>query len=365
MEENKENKNGLWSLTFVMVLAINALNAISSYMINPILPEYLVSKGIGFGYTGLVSSLMSWVSLFFTPVSGFASDRFSKKKMLILSFISISVSMFLYTVFSGLSGIVLVRMFHGLCFALTSTLSLAFASEFVSVDQIAEGMAYLSLGQLIGSMFGPQIGSSIYDFFGGDAVFYVSCLLNIMALAMTLFLPYKTKQTSKGALRIRFSDLYASELNIYVILITIFSIANGIISYYLKDFGRQRNILNVSLFFTVNSLFMAFSKPFSSRIHDRKGIAFILYPAFAINALSMIAIANSYALPLLLAAAVLKALGQGCGSPAIQAESVKILGDKRSGVAVSTCLIGQNIGNAIGPIIGNQLIVADGYTFVL
>ena len=78
----------------------------------------------------------------------------------------------------------------------------------------------------------------------------------------------------------------------------------------------------------------------------------------------MIAIANSYALPLLLAAAVLKALGQGCGSPAIQAESVKILGDKRSGVAVSTCLIGQNIGNAIGPIIGNQLIVSYGYTFV-
>ena len=55
-------------------------------------------------------------------------------------------------------------------------------------------------------------------------------------------------------------------------------------------------------------------------------------------------------------AAVFKAIGQGNGTPAIQAESVKKLGPGRNGVAISTCFIGQDIGNATGPIFASFLI---------
>ena len=362
----ESEKNGsVWSLLFILVLCINSLNSIAVYMLNPIMSEFIVTKGIAFEYTGMISGLLSWIALFFTPFAGMASDRVNKKKMLLASYTLFTLCMFLYLRADNLFLMFGVRFLHGVAFAVTSTLSLAFASDFVAPDRIAEGLAYLSLGQLIGSMFGPQIGSTIYDLASGNAVFLFAGIASLISVLIILILPYKPRETEKKRfVRVRFRDLYAAELTVYMILIGIFSFGNGIISYYLKSMGTQRSIPNIALFFTLNSLAMLLFKPFSSRLHDRKGIGYILYPAFLINAAAMVILARAYTLIPVLAASVLKALGQGCGSPAIQAESVKMLGRKRAGVAVSTCLIGMNIGQALGPMVGVQIISAYGYAAV-
>ena len=56
-----------------------------------------------------------------------------------------------------------------------------------------------------------------------------------------------------------------------------------------------------------------------------------------------------------------KALGQGSGTPSPQAYVVKTLDKSRAGVATSTIMIGQNVGNAIAPIIGSFFVTAYGY----
>ena len=88
-----------------------------------------------------------------------------------------------------------------------------------------------------------------------------------------------------------------------------------------------------------------------------------MYPSFVVSAISFIVLAHSYTLVPVLLAAVLKAVSQGVGSPALQAESAKIAGEGKSGAAISTCLSGQDIGNAIGPVIGSALIARKGYGF--
>lgn len=77
-----KEQNRLWTVPFILVLFVNALNGISSYMVNPAMPEFLVSKGIPFALTGLISSLLSWVALAMRPFSGAMSDRFNKKKIM-------------------------------------------------------------------------------------------------------------------------------------------------------------------------------------------------------------------------------------------------------------------------------------------
>ena len=54
-------------------------------------------------------------------------------------------------------------------------------------------------------------------------------------------------------------------------------------------------------------------------------------------------------------------MGQGNGTPAIQAESIKKLDSSKSGVAISTCFIGQDIGNAVGPIYASSMAGIVGY----
>ena len=63
----------------------------------------------------------------------------------------------------------------------------------------------------------------------------------------------------------------------------------------------------------------------------------------------------------MLIAAVLKAVGQGSGQSAIQADSVRKLGLQRSGVASSSCYIGMDLGNVLGPAIGAFVISGSGY----
>ena len=93
----------------------------------------------------------------------------------------------------------------------------------------------------------------------------------------------------------------------------------------------------------------------SGKLLDKKGVAFILYPAYIFSAISFSLLANAWSLLPVLVAAVFKAVGQGIGTPAIQAESVKKCGVEKSGVAISTCFIGQDIGNGLGPIFASML----------
>ena len=171
---------------------------------------------------------------------------------------------------------------------------------------------------------------------------------------------HKPKDSSANR-KFKLEDFFAKELLLYVILISILTLGNGIISYYLVDFGESRGIENISLFFTAYSITLLIIKPFIGKLQDKKGIKVILYPAFVLYAIGIVILSKAYTLIPVLIAAILKALGQGNGTPAIQAESVKRLPSDRSGVAISTCFIGQDIGNAVGPIFASSTAGVVGY----
>ena len=82
--------------------------------------------------------------------------------------------------------------------------------------------------------------------------------LCLICLFMIFVIPYQfVEQKGKRAgKKMTFSDFFAKELLIYVFLIGLFSFGNGIISYYLINFGEVRGIANIALFFTVYSVAM-------------------------------------------------------------------------------------------------------------
>lgn len=94
---------------------------------------------------------------------------------------------------------------------------------------------------------------------------------------------------------------------------------------------------------------------------DKKGVFIILIPAFFFAAFGMTCIGIGQSLGMMLAAGLFKALGQGSGTPSLQAYCVKTLDKSRAGVASSTILIGQSIGNAVSPIVGSFVVKASGY----
>lgn len=352
----------IFTLPFMMILFLSVLSGSAAFMVNPILPQYLVSKGAPMQITGIISSLMSLVALMGRPFSGAAGDRFNKKKLLVISYCLSIICLYLYSIADSVEMIIFVRILNGISFSLSGTVSMAFGAEFLPLSRLGEGLSYIGIGTVISTMIGPQLGDIIQSYYGMEAIFIWACFINMLCAFGTWLLPYKPQvKEKKEKFKFRLEDFFAFDLIIYVFLIGMLSIGNGILLYYLKDFGEKRNIANITLFYTVGSIATILSKPFTGKLLDRKSIDFTLYPAFVISALFAFIFARAESLPLILVAAVLKSVGQGSGQSAIQTETLRQLGLKKSGVASSTCYIGMDLGNVIGPAIGAFVISNSGY----
>lgn len=258
-----------------------------------------------------------------TPFWGSKCDESDLKKLAIFAYGGIAVSTFMYSLADSMITIIIVRALHGIFFGLSTTLSVTFAVKYVSKSRLAEGVGYIDMGSLVGNLIGPQIGSTISDLYGVNNLFYVCFALGVICIAFTMLVPYKFEKVVKIKKKKQFSDYYEKELTVYMILVSIFSLGNGIISYYLKPMGTERNIANISLFFTVYALVLMVLKPITGKIQDKVCLKVILYPACVIYTIGVIVLANGYSLLPILIAAVLKAIGQGSGTTAIQADAIK------------------------------------------
>lgn len=359
MTNKKQDK--ILSLSFILIFFVSALGGSASYMINPILPSFLISRGAPMEITGIISSLMSLVALFGRPFVGALSDRVNKKILMVTSYSLSIVCLFLYSISNSVEMIVIVRIINGIAFCLSTTVSIAFGAEFIPISRMGEGISYLGLATIVSTMLGPELGDLAEKYFGLNGVFIWAALLYLICAITTFVLPYNYVKKETKTFKFKLNDFFAFDLWMYVILICIIMVGNGILLYYLKDFGASRNIDNITIFYTVGTVATFLSKPIIGKYIDKYTIDKILFPSLIVTAIFAFIFAKSYALPLLLISAVLKAIGQGTGQSVIQAESVKRLGINKAGVASSTCYIGMDLGNVLGPTIGAYIIADAGY----
>ena len=356
-----KDKERIFTIPFLMVLTMSVVSGSASYMVNPILPAFLVSRGAPMEITGIISSLMSLVALFGRPFAGAASDRFNKKNLMILSYVLSIFCLLLYTKADTVAMIVFVRILNGIAFSLSGTVSMAFGADFLPLERLGEGLSYIGIGTVVSTMIGPQLGDFVDAHFGMETIFVWAGILNLVCAIGTYLIPYKPIIRTREKFHFKAENFFAPELFMYVFLIGMLSVGNGILLYYLKDFGNNRGIANISLYYTASSITTVLTKPFTGKWLDKKGVAYTLYPAFVISVIFAFCFARAYTLPMVLFAAVLKAIGQGSGSSAIQVDSVRKLGLERSGVASSSCYIGMDLGNILGPAIGAFVISGSGY----
>ena len=72
-------------------------------------------------------------------------------------------------------------------------------------------------------------------------------------------------------------------------------------------------------------------------------------------AVSLYLLAGAGSLAAVVLVAVLYGIGVGAGQPALQAQSTKEVKLEQVGIAVSTCYLGNDIGQGIGPVLGGMV----------
>ncbi len=350
----------LWNRSYIMILVLSIFINSASYMVTPFITKFALSLGAPLTIATTIASLLSVSALVLRPFAGRAADMFSRKRIILIANIVSICCILGMTQVKSVTGLVICRLLQGIAFSFNGVAMMAFNSMFIPRDKLGEGMGWMALSTIVSQSVGPNLGTFIVDRYGYAMSFFIAAGITMIGMVIFCFIPY-TKAESTGSKKFDINDFISMRLIPYACVLALFSAGNGLITSMLVVFGEHRGIENVSMFFTAYSIVMFMIRPISGKIVDRKGLRIVLYPSLVIASVAFFILSGASTLTAVVIAGILKAIGQGSGSPAIQSTSLKMIGREKAGVVSSTCYIGADVGNALAPIIGGYVAEHYGY----
>ncbi|CCX36680.1 arabinose efflux permease family protein [Clostridium sp. CAG:1013] len=357
-----EKKEKLWTPKYAVVLLNMLCNGMAGMMTLPIVAKYALSVGADLTSASAIAGMMSLVALVVCPFAGVLCDKGNRKYILIAANLGYGLSLALHCVCVTIPALIAVRMATGLFFSVCTVANVAYSSAYIPKTRTGEGLGYVGLSTIIAQALGPMVGMKLQETGGYSLTFLVAGGFAFLCIFFLVILPYPaTHSVGSGQKGLHLRDLFAAKFTLFMLMAFLFSSAGGLISTYLAIIADARQIADVTMYFTVFSILSVALRPITGRILDTKGIFCLIIPAFLGCGLCMIFVGVGQALIMFLIASVFGAIGQGSGLPSIQAHCVKMVDKTSAGVATSTIMIGQNVGNAVAPVIGSFFIGAFDY----
>lgn len=363
MENNKpvmQEQTKLWNKSYIMILVLSIFVNSASYMVTPFITKFALSLGAPLTIATTIASLLSVSALVLRPFAGRASDKFSRKNIILIANGISILCIVAMTQVKSVTALVIVRLMQGIAFSFTGVAMMAFNSMFIPKDRLGEGMGWMALSTIVSQSVGPNLGLWIVERYGYSASFFLAALVTLIGMVIFFFIPYQ-KNENPSVNKFDINDFIAVRLIPYALVLALFSGGNGLITSMLVVYGEHKGIENIGMFYTAYSTVMFLIRPISGKLVDKKGLKYVLYPSIVIASCAFFILGSAKTLIVVVIAGILKAIGQGSGSPAIQSTALKMIGRDKAGVVSSTCYIGADVGNAIAPILGGYVAENFGY----
>lgn len=363
--QRKTDQQALWNHPYCTLSFVNVLSNLGFSIVLTTMTTYTLSMGATLSLAGTIASLFSFAAMLVRPFGGYLFDRISKKTVYILSTMLMGLTVLGYSFAGSLPVLMVIRVVHGALFGVSTTAAMALVTRFIPRERTSEGLGYFNAGTLVGQAVGPVIGSALIASISFRTMYTLIALS--MALPPLFFclvrLPEDgTVQAPKEPFRL--SRLIETRFLVFAIVGGMFSYYNGTTNSFVLSIGQERGIQNISLFFTVASVSLIVIRIVVGRAADRASLKVMVLSSLCITMLSMLLLAQAWTLPMCLAAALLKSIGQGMGHVTLQGEAMKRADAARTGVVASTMLLGSDIGNTLGPTVSGIIAQHSSYAAV-
>ena len=344
--------------------------SIAHFSVNPLVASYAVHLGASAFITGLLAGELFGVALSMRPVSGNVITKFDKRKLMILVLFIGGLANIGYALFHNITAFTLIRLIHGLQYALVGALTMTLAGDNLPKEKMASGLGIYATASTIGMAIGPSLGVYVLNFgtylkddsFGFTCLFLFSMIVCFIGIIPSyILLPdKKTKEEilSTGAWYKNIASIHA--LPMAVLMFFIF-MGWSLYNTYIVEFAKEAGISGEGSFYMILALALLVSRPASGWLTDRFGLGKVLYPALIIFALSFFIVGNSRSLNILLLGAIIASIGFGSFQPAVYSMCILSETPLKRGVASNTLYIGVDIGLFMGPILGG--FVKDMYNY--
>jgi MFS family permease len=366
-ETTREATRRLWTREFVILALANFVNASNFYLLMVITSSYAIDHfGTDSGVAGLVTGMFIVGALISRLVAGRMLGLLSYRRTLMIGLAVALAASLLYSLAPTVELFILIRVVHGFGFGIIVSAASTIVADIVPSDRIGRGMGYFQLSATLATAIGPFIAIFLSEIGNYVLIFIICSALLALTLVLVPFLRLRTitlNEEERNSLKgLRLSSIIEVPVLPVSALALLMYLSYAAIVAFLALFTREIGMPGTaSWFFAIFAIVILVTRPFVSRLFDRRGLMPIIFPALAILALGFALLSQMNALAMLVIAAVVIGLGQGAIQGTTLSTVAKITPSHRKGIATTTYYLMTDVGYSLGPILSGFLIPLSGY----
>lgn len=314
---------------------------------------------------GLLTSVYSFFQLIASPILGRLSDRYGRKKLLIISQLGSALGYLILGLAGNLPLLFLSRIIDGITGGNIS-IAQAYIADVTSKENRAKGMGIMGAAFGLGFIFGPAIGGALSNISFAAPAYFATAVSLISTLATVLLLKETVDiKKAKVSPRTKFSlaefkrvlSLKQIGLMIFVFFVLnfAFSIMQGNFALWTQKSFNFTPANNGWLFTYVGVIAVLVQLRvlpfFTGRFKEKT----ILQIALVLMGLGLLFIPLSFNPNLLYIALALLPLGNGLAMPTIQAMASENVPPEEYGETMGFLQSAGSMGRILGPVIGGEI----------
>lgn len=341
-----------------LYLWFGALTAFASFhILIPILPLYIVSVGGTESQIGLIVGILTVTSVSVRPWIGRQADRRGKKLILMWGTLGFMISAVFYNLAASVILLLILRLFHGVAWAGTSTGSTAMVADIAPLSRRGEAIGWYGTASNVAMAVAPLAAGFLVKDYGYGTIFAIASVLAFITLAAYSRVREPARTSShtgppagQPSSASSWRDLvYRPALFPAIILLSV-TLTYGVLIPFLPVLAVRHNI-NPGLFFATYAIFVILVRPLGGKISDKAGRSSVIIPGIAAISVAMGLLAFANDLPHFLIAGAIYGIGFALANPALMALAVDRAAPEARGAAMGTISAGFDLGIGIGAII--------------
>lgn len=195
--KDKSNKDSIWQ--YIAIATIPLVLVLGNSMLVPILPDLQEKMGISRFQSSLIITLFSIAAGIIIPVSGYLSDRFTRKSVIIPSLIVYGAAGVLAgfgAVWNSYTVLIIARAIQGLGAAGTAPIAMALVGDLYKGGDASKALGLIEASNGAGKVVSPILGSllALIVWFAPFFAFPIFCVLALLAVIFMIKEPPNEKK---------------------------------------------------------------------------------------------------------------------------------------------------------------------------
>lgn len=356
----------LWNRNYILCMAISAIVMAAYSMFHPALSIYGETLGYGTDIIGGIVGIATFICMFGRMLVGGWSDRYSRKKIVMISLAFLLVGYLLFFFSSSIAVLLVAKIFQAVSQGMITTVLNTVALDTLPPDKMGAGIGYYSLASSLAQCFAPQIGTNLSHAGLFPLLFGSSAVLTVAAMAVLMLIdipkPVSAERVAGLKRRLSWRDYICVPALPAACMLLFNGVTHASVSNYLSICGLSRGIEAVGIFFTINSIAMIITRPLCGKLADRKPLIWTMLPGYALMIIAFLLIASAGNIINIVVAAVLYGTGFGATQASIQLWALRRAGPESRGIANSTFYVGGDLGLSMGAYFAGSISAFAGYT---